>query len=194
MAVRTSDENELLSKELGALLKSPVRVKALVLMHERPACAKDLQDELGLSLATASHHVNELKKMGLIEHVRDEPRRGAVAHFYRAVMRPIWSNEDWARLSVEERQQYVIWMVQNLSCDIVTALLAGTFNARVDTHSSCSQLYVDEQGRKEIDAILDGALNATLEVQKASASRVAEGASEATQKLTSALLCVDLPS
>jgi DNA-binding transcriptional ArsR family regulator len=171
-----------------------VRVKALVLMHERPACAKDLQDELGLTLATASHHVKELKKMALIEHVRDEPRRGAVAHFYRAVMRPLWSDEDWGKLSVEERQQYVIWMVQNLNCDISTALLAGTFNARVDTHSSCSQLDLDEQGRKEIHKVLDDALNATLAIQQASADRVAKGDSEAGQKVTSALLCVDMPS
>lgn len=34
------------------------------------------------TLGMASYHVRELLKAGLVELVRTEPRRGAVAHFY----------------------------------------------------------------------------------------------------------------
>jgi DNA-binding transcriptional ArsR family regulator len=169
-------------------------VKALVLMQERPACAKDLQDELRMSLATASHHMKELKKMGLIEHVRDEPRRGAVAHYYRTVLRPTWNDDDWAKLSIAERQQYATWLLQILNLDVAQAMLAGTFNARPDTHSSCPKILVDEQGRQDIHGILDDALARILKVEAASNKRMANCSNTYAQMVSCGLICVDLPS
>jgi DNA-binding MarR family transcriptional regulator len=189
----TRDQSEL-SKQLGGLLRSPERVKALVLMQERPACAKDLQDELGISLPTASHHMKELKKMGLIEHVRDEPRRGAVAHYYRTVLRPAWNDDDWGKLSIEERQQLATWLLQILNLDVAQALLAGTFNARSDTHSSCPKILVDEQGRQDIHEILDDTLRKVLNVEEASNKRMSSGSDSSAQMVTCGILCVDLPS
>ena len=193
MATRTRDQSEL-GKQLGNLLRSPDRVKALVLMQERPACAKDLQDELRISLPTASHHMKELKKMGLIEHVRDEPRRGAVAHYYKTVLRPSWSDDDWAKLSIAERQQYGVWLLQLLNLDVAQALLAGTFNARPDTHSSCPKVLVDEQGRQDIHAILDDALRKILKVEEVSNRRMANSESASAQTVACGILCVDMPS
>lgn len=193
MGTTTRDQSEL-SKQLGGLLRSPERVKALVLMQERPACAKDLQDELGISLPTASHHMKELKKMGLIEHVRDEPRRGAVAHYYRTVLRPVWDDDDWGKLSIGERQQLATWLLQILNLDVAQALLAGTFNARSDTHSSCPKILVDEQGRQDIHEILDDTLRKVLNVEEASNKRMSSGSDTSAQMVTCGILCVDLPS
>jgi len=193
VATRTRDQSEL-AKQLGNLLRSPDRVKALVLMQERPACAKDLQDELGMSLPTASHHMKELRKMGLIEHVRDEPRRGAVAHYYRTVLRPIWDDDDWAKLSIAERQQHATWLLQILNLDVAQALLAGTFNARPDTHSSCPKILVDEQGRQDIHEILDDTMTRILEVGEASNKRMANCSDTSAQVVACGLICVDLPS
>ena len=187
-----TDEKIDLSKQLGDLLQSPDRVKALVVLLERTASPKELSEHLGISLSMASHHVQVLLKMQLIEHVRDEPRRGAVAHFYRAVMRPIWSDEDWEKLSVEERQQYATWAVQLMICDVVEALAAGTFNARVDTHTSRSSLLLDEQGRQELHAIQDRALKASLKVEAGSSKRHTENGAERSQVM-SMILCVDMP-
>lgn len=193
MGTTTRDQSEL-SKQLGGLLRSPERVKALVLMQERPACAKDLQGELGISLPTASHHMKELKKMGLIEHVRDEPRRGAVAHYYRTVLRPAWNDDDWGKLSIGERQQLATWLLQILNLDVAQALLAGTFNARSDTHSSCPKILVDEQGRQDIHEILDDTLRKVLNVEEASNKRMSSGSGTSAQMVTCGILCVDLPS
>lgn len=45
----------------------------------------DVQRELGEpKLGNVSYHVRALLSDGLIELVRTEPRRGALAHFYRA--------------------------------------------------------------------------------------------------------------
>jgi DNA-binding transcriptional ArsR family regulator len=46
---------------------------------------KDIAQDLGLPLPSVSYHVKVLATAGLIEITRTEPRRGAVAHFYRRV-------------------------------------------------------------------------------------------------------------
>lgn len=40
-------------------------------------------EKLGVPLGVASYHVRMLRDRELIEHVRSEPRRGALQHFYR---------------------------------------------------------------------------------------------------------------
>lgn len=189
MAAKTGNGADL-SKQLGELLRSPIRVKALVLLLERTASPKEISADLKVSLNVASNHVRELLKMKLIELVSTEPRRGAVEHFYRAVMQPIWNEEQWAALSVKERQEYVTWVMQLVNCDVAEALLAGTFNRRPDTHNSRTHLLVDEQGRREIKKIQDHALEASLAVGSASADRLKE--SEAIGlPLKTVMLCID---
>lgn len=132
-------------KQLVHLVSHPVRVKALVVLVERTASPKEISVELHEKLSTVSHHIRELVKMGYIELVRTEPRRGAVEHFYRAVMRPIWSDAEWGALSLVERQRFSTWTMQLINGDVAVALSAGTFNARTDTHTSRTPMYVDEQ-------------------------------------------------
>lgn len=44
---------------------------------------KDLAEKLGTPLPNVSYHVKILREAGLIELARTEPRRGALAHFYK---------------------------------------------------------------------------------------------------------------
>lgn len=52
------------------------------------ASPKELAFELGEKLGNVSYHVRILARLGLIELVRETPRRGAVEHHYRSVPRP----------------------------------------------------------------------------------------------------------
>ncbi len=191
MAAKASEANEL-SKQLGALLRSPIRVKALVLLLERTASPKEISNELKISLNTASNHIKELRKMGLIELVRTVPRRGTVEHFYCAVMQPVWSEEHWEALSTKERQEYVIWLIQLANCDVAESLLGGTFNSRPDTHNSRTYLLLDEQGRRGLKEIQDDALEASLEIGEASAKRLAKSKADGLP-VYAIMLCIDLP-
>jgi DNA-binding transcriptional ArsR family regulator len=187
----TGNKNDL-SKQLGALLRSPVRVKALVLLLERTASPKEISDELKISLNSASNHVQALVKMKMIRLVRTEPRRGAVEHFYSSLVQPIWNEEQWAELSANERREYGTWVLQLVNCDVAEAILAGTFNERTDTHTSRSHLLVDEQGRREIKEILDNALEASLAVGVASAKRLEESKAEKFP-VKAVILSIDMP-
>jgi DNA-binding transcriptional ArsR family regulator len=186
-------QNKGVDDQLVHLVSHPVRVKALVVLVERTASPKEIAFELREKLSTVSHHIRELLKMELIELVKEERRRGAVEHFYRAVMRPIWSDEEWGELSLEERQRFSAWTMQLILTDAAEALSAGTFNARGDTHTSRTPLYVDEQGWKELGEIQNEALDAILQVQAASAERMVNGSEDGIHASAS-MLCIEMPT
>jgi DNA-binding transcriptional ArsR family regulator len=191
--VTTTTNDEIgIDQQLLHLVRSPIRVKALSLLIEDRASPKELSKALRIPLTSACHHVKELLKMGLIELVDEQPRRGTIEHFYRAVVRPMWSNEQWAELSLEERQRYSAWIVQLMVCDVAEALHGDTLCARVDTHGSRAPFRVDEQGRREVNRILDGALEAIRRVEEEAGERLAEGGEEELHVRTT-MLCVDVP-
>jgi DNA-binding transcriptional ArsR family regulator len=60
----------------------PIRVRALVLF-EFESTPVVLAEALDAPLGVVSYHVRMLRDYGLVELTRTEPRRGALAHFYR---------------------------------------------------------------------------------------------------------------
>lgn len=61
----------------------PLRIRILVLMDKRETTPRELAEVLGAPLGVTSYHVRMLREYGLIVGTRQEPRRGALAHFYR---------------------------------------------------------------------------------------------------------------
>src|SRR3954454_2182147 len=80
-------------------LNHPVRVKALTILTERIASPKEISDEAEIPLSNVSYHVRVLEDLGLVEIMEEESVRGAVAHFYKAVERPLIHSADWEKLS-----------------------------------------------------------------------------------------------
>lgn len=170
-----------------------IRVQALTVLTERIASPKELAAELGESLSVVSHHVKELLEAGLIELVDKQPRRGTVEHFYRSIMRPLLSNEEWAKLSPYERRQFSIWIVLLIMSDVARAMTAGTFDDRLDRHATRVPLIVDEKGWEELREINSRALDATLEVQASSADRLAKEGGEGFH-VSASILCIEMPT
>lgn len=178
-------------EQLVRLLSSPIRMEILVVLIERTASPKEIAGQLKKKLNDVSYHVQELLKMGYIELVGEEPRRGQVAHLYRAVMRPIWNSDDWGQLSQEERERYAAWVVQLFNRDVVMALSARTFQARADAHTSRSLLRVDEQGWRDLNRIQDVALKAGFEVEAESVERLKNGGESISVRTV--MFCFEAP-
>jgi DNA-binding transcriptional ArsR family regulator len=68
---------------LAKALSNEVRARALSLVAAGPSSPKAIAAELGLDLRGVAYHVRVLKKLGCIELVETQPRRGAVEHIYR---------------------------------------------------------------------------------------------------------------
>jgi predicted transcriptional regulator len=101
-----------LNEQLALVISHEITVKVLTILSECAASPKEIAAKLGLKTPTVSHHVKKLERLGLIELIEERDAGGTIQHIYRAVIRPIVSDKDWERLSIEERQLYSIWIVQ----------------------------------------------------------------------------------
>jgi hypothetical protein len=184
-----------IDKQLNRLLKNPAQLEALVFLIEGPGSKSDVAKELGISVKKATYDVRQLEEMGQVEPIGTERRRGVPTIIYRAVMRPIWDNAEWAELSQDERERYALWTQQLLLRDVVWAWHARTFQARVEAHTSRSPLRVDELGWIKLNEIYDEALAAGKEVEVESVDRAREAGDESRLiNVRAAMFCFEMPS
>lgn len=183
-----------IDEQLFRLLHNPGQLAALVALIEGPASKSDIARGLGIKLNKADYDVGELEKMGLVEPIGVEMRRGQPTTIYRAVIRPVWSNEEWGELSQDERERYALWVQQLLLRDVAVAWHAKTFQARVEAHTSRAPLRVDETGWIKLNEIQDEALSASREVEVESVERDARAGDEGTLfNVRAAMFCFEMP-
>ena len=60
----------------------PLRIRILALMLEGEISPRDLAEAVQEPLGVVAYHVRMLREYGLVIETRQEPRRGALAHFY----------------------------------------------------------------------------------------------------------------
>jgi DNA-binding transcriptional ArsR family regulator len=161
----------IVDRRLAKALSHPLRAHVLSILNERVASPNEIAGELKEPLGNVSYHVKTLAEMGCIELVRTEPRRGAIEHFYRAVVRPFFSDRDWKRLPASARQGISDTTLQLIWEDTSDALDAGTFDRRTDRHLSRSRLVLDEQGWTEVNELLLDTMNRVVEIEAESAKR-----------------------
>jgi DNA-binding transcriptional ArsR family regulator len=156
-----------------ALLKAishPLRHRLLGLLDDRTASPNELARELGLPLGRVSYHIRLLADLGVIELVRTEPRRGALEHFYRAVTRGWFSEEDWQRLPRAARRGIVGQSLQRIFSDVTAAVDAGGFDGPVSQVKSTS-LELDERGLEELSEVLASTAERVKAINAESADR-----------------------
>ena len=79
-----------LDERLAKALSHRLRVQILRRLEEAgEASPKELAQALGEPVGNISYHVCILRELDCVELVRTEPRRGALAHFYRAEGKPV---------------------------------------------------------------------------------------------------------
>lgn len=165
---------EIVDQQLIKALAHPVRAKALSILNERVASPNEIAQELGEGVGHVSYHINVLKKCECIELVDTVPRRGAVEHYYRATTRVFIEDEAWRRLPASVRPGLSATALQDIIDDAAAALSTGSFDARDDRHLSWTPMIVDEKGWTDVNKALGKLLDRVLEIQAASAERLAK--------------------
>jgi DNA-binding transcriptional ArsR family regulator len=153
-------------------LSHPVRVECLTVLTKRVASPRELSELLDHDLSNISYHVRVLDELGLIELVKEESIRGAVAHFYKAAERPIISESDWQQLSPEVRKAIAIYGWDLLIKDATEAIESGTFESRPDRHLSRTTLLLDSQAFERLSGMMEKLLEALFVEQSAAAERM----------------------
>lgn len=159
---------------LAAVVAHPTRVKCLSILAERRASPNEIATELKGDVGHVSYHIKKLLSLGIVELVDEQKVRGAVEHFYRAVTLAYVSDEEWAKLSMEERRPYSLYTLQLAMADAAQALEAGTFDARSDRCLTRVPAVVDEEGWSELNDLHAEMLERTMTIVGTSAGRLAK--------------------
>ena len=72
-----------IDQRLAIAHSNPLRARAFQLIADGVASPKAIANALDLDVRTVAYHVRVLRKLGCIELVETQPRRGAVEHIYR---------------------------------------------------------------------------------------------------------------
>lgn len=174
---RTSPEG--ITQQLAKALAHPLRVKILTSLHRGVSSPNQLSQELDEPLGNVSYHVKTLLEYDCVELVKTEPRRGAVEHFYRATERTFFSDSDWKKIPASARKGITGSMLETVGQDATEALVAGTIDARTDSHVSRTPLTLDDQGWSDVTALLADTLGKALQIQEEAATRRKDDKSDA---------------
>ncbi len=178
MAQQTRTSPEGITQQLAKALAHPLRVRILTSLHKGISSPNQLSQELGEPLGNVSYHVKTLLEYDCVELVKTEPRRGAVEHFYRATERAFFSDSDWAKMPASARKGISGVILEAIGGDSTKALVAGSIDARTDSHLSRTPLIVDKQGWDELTTMLTETLNRAIGIQEQAAGRLAEDGAE----------------
>ena len=179
---------------MAKALAHPLRVQLLSLLNEGVASPNELAKKLDEPLTNVSYHVRMLHDLGCIELVDTEPRRGALEHYYRAIMRPFFGDRDWKRLPKNARGSISDAVLQLVWDDAAEAIKSGLFDEREDRHLSRSVLCVDDQGWDDLNELLVQTLDQAMQIQADSASRAAKAKGEDTDRFGVNLVMISHPA
>jgi DNA-binding transcriptional ArsR family regulator len=151
-------------------LSHPLRTRILQLLSDRVASPNEMAKALGEPLGNVSYHVRILLDHECIELVETKPRRGALEHFYRPLMRPMLGDAEWQALSPELRSQITGRTLTDLFADARGALERGGFEGE---HAHVVRMLLDLDGRgwNELDALVGRTLEELMRLQEESVNR-----------------------
>jgi DNA-binding transcriptional ArsR family regulator len=178
----TAKHREAASREvaitIAKALSHPMRVRILTVLNDRMASPNELRKELDEGLSQVSYHVKVLNDFALIELVKTEPRRGAVAHYYRATHRAFMPSSITKKFPKSGRRSMIVETIEDANMDVAASLDSGKFDARDDYHVSYTPGNLDAKACRAAEKLADKYVEDFLQLGAESAERVANGESE----------------
>jgi DNA-binding transcriptional ArsR family regulator len=168
----TPPKRETIDQNLVRALAHPIRVRILEALQGRTASPTELAREFGESLGVVSYHTNALHEVDCIEQVRTQPKRGTIEHFYTARPRSFIGHQDWRATPLSMRPEVTTEALRTFVDKVAGAVEAGTIDAREETVLHWMEILVDEQGRRQAAAILEGAIGDLTRVAEESRERL----------------------
>lgn len=155
-------------------MHTETRAQILILLNERVASRPEICKELGVSFNKVRHEMEVLKKTKppLIELVYEKPVRGTVEKFYKATTLAYVDPSEWPGVPDAVKSGMRGSLLDILVDDVVASVKDGTFDSLKGAHMSWTPMILDEQGWKDLVAILFRALGEVIEVKEDSAERL----------------------
>lgn len=150
-----SKPEEELDQRLVKALAHPLRIEILRILGERVASPSEMAVLTKQPLGNVSYHTSVLLDFDCIELVKEEPRRGAVEHYYRVKPGGILGSRTWRQVPASLRGEVTGAALDAFTARAIAALQAGSFQGREGSAFIWQTLVVDERGWKEIVRIVE---------------------------------------
>jgi DNA-binding transcriptional ArsR family regulator len=162
-------------------LSHPLRVRILGILEEQAASPVELANLLdGATLGTISYHVRMLNELGLLELVRETPRRGAIEHHYRAKPRPKSGGGDWQDVSVIAKQAVVGAELAHTAEVAARAAAVGGFD-RDHARLERLRLTLDTKGIQQLARAVAKLADDAQKIQQAATKRIGKSSAVPTE-------------
>lgn len=187
-------EKRKLRTKLAEAISHPLRSRCLTILADRVASPAEIARELYIDVGTVGYHIKMLRDAGLIEEVDNRHVRGAVEHFYRAVVRPHISAEEEAELPPGERNVFAETTLSVFAANASHSLNAGTLTARTEHFLTRVPIRVDEQGWQDLHDAYTEMFERVYAIQEDSADRLGEKSDDRGIPTISFLAFFEMPS
>jgi DNA-binding MarR family transcriptional regulator len=125
------------------------RLDALSVLLERTSSPNEIANALRVPLSTISYHIKDLQKKGAVELVKTEPRRGAIEHFYRAVLTPEISDAEWQKMPKASRRELAETALTAIVAEALSSLDHGCMDDDDDLYVLWVAAQLTPEGRRE---------------------------------------------
>jgi len=163
-----------LDKRLTDSITDELLLDLLRILSERSATPRELAEILGEDASDVLDRLVELWAESCIEVVEEvEPHGEAMDRRYR-IATPIFVDDREAEeLSSTTREEITISVLQSIFTETLVALRTGSFEARADRHLSWKALRLDEEGWRQLMALLLRTLKEAEAIEESARERLA---------------------
>ena len=169
-----SGDPEPIDQRLVMSVAHPLRIKILEALTDHVSSPNAVAEKLDENLPSVAYHTRSLGKLGALELVDTARRRGAIEHFYKATPRAFVGDPSWRNVPPSLLGGVSAATLQTFLDKAIAALEAGTLDGRDDTVFRWMPLSLDEEGWKEVIAIMEEATKLMLAAPVRSQDRLGE--------------------
>lgn len=151
-----------------------IRIEALSMMNDGKVSPNEIAEFLNEDLSKVSHHIRELFEDGSIESAGTVKRRNAVEHFYRAVVLPKVTSEEYDEMTSAERREIAGLIVQAVMAETLASLRLGKMEGGREPWLTWQAVPVDELGDEEVTELMEGTFEKADDIKARNANRLAD--------------------
>ncbi len=167
-----SPGTEAIDQRMVMSVAHPLRIRILEALSDHVASPNALSEKFNEGLTGVAYHTRALDRLGALELVDTAQRRGATEHFYKATPRAFVGDPAWRKLPPSLLGGVSAATLQTFLDIAIAALEAGTLDDRTDTVLRWMPLSLDDEGWKEVVAIMEEATRLTLAAHLRSQDRL----------------------
>lgn len=162
-----------------------IRLEALAVLAEGKFSVAEVARMIGVSVNRLSGHIRGLYNHGCIEYLGTGPARNANEHFYRAVVIPHIDDEKYCALLPEERRDPIGLIVQAMATETLASLRAGKLDDDENVRVIGRCLWVNAQGKDEVQEHVLDVYRQLLDIKVKSAHRLSKSRETGTTTIIS---------